>query len=240
MKTDPQPHTISFGKRKISFVLHRKGRKRLKIVVTPELNVEVFAPNNATQDQVLLAVYKKAPWICRKLDKLASYHPMPLPMQYISGETLVYLGRRYRLQVYKGKKQPAKLSGRYLKVWVENRSDRQDVKRAVDKWYRKRCQYALGRYFEKCQAVTHRHGVPEPKLMIRNMKRRWGSCSPAGRITLNLKLVKVPVHCIEYVIMHELCHLMHHNHSKAFYALLTRCQPDWRIRKEALDQFRLS
>jgi predicted metal-dependent hydrolase len=240
MKTDVQPHTISYGDRKISFDLHRNDRKRLKIVVTPELAVEVFAPCNATEDQILMTVYKKSPWICQKLDKLASYHPLPTPKQYISGETLVYLGRQYRLQVEAGKKQPARLIGRYLNVRIDNRSKPQDVKRAIDKWYRKRSEQTISRYLEKCQAVAHRHGVPEPKLMIRDMKRRWGSCSPAGRITINLKLVQVPVHCIEYVLMHELCHLKYHNHSKAFYALLTRCQPDWRKRKEDLDRFRLS
>ena len=76
MKSDPQPHTISYGHREISFGLHRNGRKRLKIVVTPELDVDVFAPYDATEDQVLAAVYKKAPWISQKLERLASYHPV--------------------------------------------------------------------------------------------------------------------------------------------------------------------
>lgn len=113
MKTESQPHTISFGQRRICFDLRRNGRKRLKIVVTPELDVEVFAPLEATDDQVIAAVRNKAPWIVRKLDRLAAYHPLPTPRQYVSGETLVYLGRQYRLHVEVDKKQPAKLLGRY-------------------------------------------------------------------------------------------------------------------------------
>ena len=106
----------------------------------------------------------------------------------------------------------------------------------MDSWYRKRAYETLGRYMERCDVIASRHGVPKPVLLIRTMRRRWGSCSPKGRITLNLNLVKAPVHCIEYVIMHELCHLKYNNHSKAFYSLLTRCQPDWRKRREILDK----
>ena len=179
---------------------------------------------------------KKAAWIAGKLDGLERYHPLPAPKKYISGETLVYLGRQYRLKVELGSKQPVKLIGRFLKVWVEDKKDTRRVKNAVDAWYRKRAHETLGRYTEKCHAIASRHGVAKPLLTIRNMRRRWGSCSPQGRITLNVNLVKTPVHCIEYVIMHELCHLKYHNHSKAFYSLLTRCQPDWRKRKEMLDK----
>jgi len=240
MKTKVVTHIIEFGSRQIPYRLYRADRKRLRIVVSPELTVDVHAPRTANDEQIHLAVRKKAPWIMRKLDKLETYHPLPAPKRYVSGETLVYLGRQYRLKVVKDSKQSAKLLGRFLWVWVEDKNDTQSVKKAVDQWYRKRARATLGRYLEKCYTVVLRHGVPEPLLVIRKMRARWGSCSNSGRITLNVKLVQVPVHCIEYVIMHELCHLKHNNHSKAFYSLLTRCQPDWRKRKEILDKFRLS
>lgn len=240
MKTEPMQHTIEFGSRKILYRLHRADRKRLRIVVSPELTVDIFAPRPATDEELQEAITKKAPWVARTLDKLEGYHPLPTPKNYLSGETFMYLGRQYRLKVESGFRQPAKLLGRFLHVWVEDKSDIQSVKKSVEAWYRKRAHEAMDRYLEKCQVVASRHGVPKPSLVIRTMRRRWGSCSPSGRITLNTSLVKVPVQCIEYVIMHELCHLKNHNHSRVFYSLLTRCLPDWRQRKEALDKFRLS
>ncbi|HEX22396.1 MAG TPA: M48 family peptidase [Chromatiales bacterium] len=240
MKTSMAENILRFGTRRIEYRLHRTDRKRLRIVVSPELTVDVYAPGDADNDQIEAAVRKKAAWIARKLDNLESYHPLPAPTCFVSGETIVYLGRQYRLKVTHGPKQPAKLLGQYLWVWVEDKTDTKAVKLAVDSWFRQRADEVFGRYLEKCQQVTSRHGVQEPLLVVRAMRRRWGSCSPAGRITLNVKLMQVPVHCIEYVIMHELCHLKHHNHSKLFYALLTRCLPDWRKRKEILGSVRLS
>lgn len=240
MKIAPKQDILDFGSRKIPYRLHHEDRKRLRIVVAPELTVDIFAPQSAGDEQIHAAIKRKAPWIVRTLDKLEGYHPLPEPKRYLSGETFMYLGRQYRLKVENGCAQPAKLLGRFLWVWVEKKTDVQSVKKTLEAWYRKRAHETLGRYMEKCYAVASRHGAPKPAMLIRRMRTRWGSCSPSGRITLNVNLVKVPVHCIEYVIMHELCHLKNHNHSRSFYSLLTRCLPDWQRRKEALDRFRLS
>ena len=240
MKTEATEHILQFGTREIPYTLCRADRKSLRFVVSPDLTVEVYAPLDANEELVRTAVQKKASWIVRALDKVEAYQPLPAPKLYLSGETLVYLGRQYRLKVENGRKQPAKLLGQFLYVWAQDKSDVQSIKKVVDTWYRTRAQALLGRYLAECYAVASRHEVPEPLLVVRSMRKRWGSCSPAGRVTLNVNLVQVPVHCLEYVVMHELCHLKHHNHSKAFYSLLTRCQPDWRNRKETLDSFRIS
>ena len=201
--------------------------------------VDVFAPKHSGDEEILSAVKKKAAWITTKLDEVEKYQPLPTPKQYVSGETLVYLGRQYRLKVAQGEKPSAKLIGRYLTVQVPDRQDIKRVKKCVDGWYRTRAADTLARYVQRCSVISSRHGVPQPVIAIRAMRKRWGSCSLNGRITLNTKLIQVPVHCIEYVIMHELCHLRHHNHSKAFYSLLTRCLPDWRKRKTDLDGLKI-
>lgn len=240
MKTEPEQKIIQFGGQIIPFTLQRAKRKNLRLVVNPDLSVAVYAPQKAATKDIMAAVHKKAHWLKKTLDKVQSYHPLPSPKQYISGETFLYLGRQYRLKVCEGERASAKLIGRFLHVAVNSKNNRDAIKNQINKWYREHATKVFERYLSTCLDVASRHGIPPPKLSIRIMKRRWGSCSASRRITLNTLLVQAPVHCIEYVIMHELCHLQQHNHSPAFYRLLTQCLPDWKNRKETLDRFRLT
>jgi len=235
MKNNLQPNRfIAFGNRRIPYQLTRKSRKHIRILVAPDLTVRVSAPPRAKDEQIAQILKQKAHWIARKLDAVKNFHPLPAPKEYISGETFCYLGRQYRLKVAKGEKAPAKLKGKFLNVTVPDKQDRDAVKKVVESWYKQRAEQTVLRYLDKCMNVTERHGIPTAALTLRKMRTRWGSCSSKGRITINTNLIQAPVHCIEYVIMHELCHLKHHNHSKAFYKLLTQCMPDWQKRKEAL------
>ena len=234
MKTEPREMTLRFGAREICWQLCVMNRKKLRIVVRPDLSVRADAPDQFSEEEIIAAVQSKAGWIVRQLDSLADFHPLPTPHRYIGGETFHYLGRQYRLRVDEGKAEPAKLRGRFLHVLVQEKSDAKSVQAALDDWYRQRAADIFGRYLDRCLKVAKRHGAVEPVVAIRKMRTRWGSCSAAGRITLNLHLVQAPVHCIEYVVMHELCHLVEHNHSHAFYRLLTRCMPDWQKRKAVL------
>jgi hypothetical protein len=230
----PSEHILEYGNRRIPYRLTRQKRKRIRILVAPDLTVSVFAPLRARDEQIHHVLLQKARWIIRKLDKIKSFHPLPAPKPYISGETFCFLGRQYRLKVETGEKRPAKLKGKFLHLSVPNKQDRKAVKTAVDHWYRQRAEETFTRYLQKCSEVTERHGLPKASLTLRKMRTRWGSCSSKGRITINTNLIQAPVHCIEYVVMHELCHLKHHNHSPAFYKLLTQCMPDWQTRRSTL------
>jgi len=230
MKTE----VLRYGEREISYTLERTARKRLRIVVRPDLSVRVAAPLEAEDVEVQRAMRGKAAWIARQIDALEAFHPLPTPGRYVSGETIRYLGRQYRLKVEKGDASPAKLRDRFLWVRVEDSANRSAVKGAVDAWFLARARDVFHRSLERCMEVAARQGIDPPQLAIRSMRTRWGSCSASGRITLNLKLVQTPAHCVEYVLMHELCHLRHHDHSRAFYRLLTTCMPDWEQRKAVL------
>jgi len=236
MKIDAFDHEISYGSRRIPCQLRLMPRKSLRIVVRPDLSVRADAPSKFPLSEVIDAVQSKARWISNKLDVMKEFHPLPMPHRYVSGETFVYLGRQYRLRVACGRRCPAKLRGKFLHVAVASPGDRCAIRALVEAWFRERAEDVFNRYLKQCLMVAKRHGISEPKLVIRNMRTRWGSCSSSGCVTLNLRLVQAPVHCIEYVVMHELCHLVHHDHSPQFFRLLTRCMPDWKKRRAVLSR----
>lgn len=234
MKTESFEQVLKFGARRIAYRLHLDNHRTLRVKVFQNLTVNVHAPKAANDDEIKAVVRKKASWIARILDKMESYHPLPAPKRYISGETFCYLGRQYRLRVCEGEKQPARLNGRFLFIQIPSKENTVLARHLVEDWYAVRASDIFMRYVVECLRIGSRHGIPAPRVIIRRMKVRWGSCSSKGLITLNMNLAKAPIHCIQYVIMHELCHLKHHNHSKAFYSLLSRCMPDWQGRKKAL------
>lgn len=238
MNQTPRQYSLTHGSREISFSLIRSKRKSVGIEISSDRSVLVRAPLKASKASILEIVQSKARWIERKLAELENSQLLPTPRNYASGEMLLYLGRQYRLMVLSGQRRPADLMGDHLYIWVSQIDDTNQIRRSVKEWYRLRAEEALGRYLDECLEKAARHQVPRPKhTTIRDMKTRWGSCSPMGRVTLNTKLVQVPASCLEYVVMHEVCHLKHHDHGKSYYALLSLCMPDWRERKDALDRF---
>ena len=216
--------SISFGSRQIEFRLEYSNRKSLGITVMPDLEVLVKAPANTTLDKVKAKIKKKAHWIIKQQSYFLSFHPKTPARRYLSGETHLYLGRQYRLKVVSAKGNSVKYKGRYIEVLTRDKSK---TKELVKQWYRQRAKEKFAEIAEPLILRFEKYGVEPSGIYLQEMKQRWGSCTPKGKIILNTELIKAPKGCIEYVILHELCHLVHHDHTQKFIALQTREMPDW-------------
>lgn len=224
---------ILFGSRTIDFRLEFSDRKTLGITVTPEMEVLVKAPSTATIEKVKEKVRKKAPWIIKQQSYFLSFQPRTTIRKYISGETHLYLGRQYRLSVRIDHEESVKLNGKYLIVSVHEKSRVEEV---LSDWY---LQQARTKLYSIAQPLIERfrkYDVAPSSIVLLNMPKRWGSCTPKGKIILNPELIKAPRSCIEYVIIHELCHLVHHDHTQKFVSLQTNEMKDWEKWKMKLEK----
>ncbi|KPV54131.1 hypothetical protein SE17_05595 [Kouleothrix aurantiaca] len=234
-----QTYHVQYGATTIHYTLIYAHRKTLAISVAPDLSVSVSAPEHTPHHDIEARIRKRAPWILRQQRELERYLPQQPPRQYVSGETHRYLGRQYRLKVLEGSTEAVKLTRGWLHVCTERPKDTAHIKALLDAWYRKQAERV---FCERLQAVLPRFahlGVAAPKLVIKQLEARWGSCNNAGVITLNLRLMQVPKQYIDYVLAHELAHVVEHNHSKRFYALLDRIMPDWPERRRQLNEVAL-
>jgi predicted metal-dependent hydrolase len=231
-------HQMVYGDEIIAFNLRRQPSRtasRLAIHVEPDGRVLVDAPDSATLADVLTAVKKRSRWISQHVGAAKMRLAHVLPREYVSGESLRYLGRRYRLKVIVDAEAvvEARMRGAFIIVTVPEHAP-SVIKSTLDAWYRQRAREVFA---DRLAAVAAplRWVKQLPQTRLQFMTVQWGSCSPSGRITLNPLLVKASRESIDYVLLHELCHLLHHNHSPKFYRTLDRHMPGWRATKEKLD-----
>lgn len=228
--------SIQYGRKRIEFQLAYSTRKTLAIDVHPDLTVVVTAPQNANDAVVEQKIHKRAAWIVQQQRFFETYLPAIPPRRYVSGESHRYLGRQYRLRVHESDKEAVQMSRGQINVFLTNPSSTTRVKTLMTDWFRKRAEVIFRESFNAMTAKAERTGISADTFEIRRMRNRWGSCTNEGHILLNLDLIIAPKQCIEYVIVHELCHLKEHNHSPGFYRLLHSIMPDWEQRRERLNQ----
>lgn len=227
--------SILYGDQRIHFTVrfHAAKSSRLRIHVEADGSVNVDAPEGVPLETVITAVRERARWIWRRLRPQQGGCGERMSRKYVSGEVCFYLGRRYFLKVMMGAPPSVKLwCGNIV---VTTRSEAAvTIKALLDAWFRQRASEIFSQRLQVCVA---RHpdlrGVPDFRLWA--MRKRWGSCTPAGKLVLNPQLVKAPAFCIDYVLMHELCHLKIHCHGRQFHERLGALMPDWRQRKRTLD-----
>ena len=153
--------------------------------------------------------------------------------KYLSGENFCYLGKNYRLKVIESEKECVKLQKDFIELHLPDKNDYKLKQRLIKNWYKKEAQEQFEKVVKRYLPIVKRE---VKTVRVREMKSRWGSCnSDKGYINLNIKLIEKPMVCIEYVVFHELAHLVHPNHGRDFYNFLTLFMPDWKERKERLE-----
>ena len=226
--------SIKYGSQKIDYELFYADRKTLEIAVHPNKTIVVKAPSNSSIQTIEAKVKKRARWIKRQVRYFQQFDPRTPAKSYVGGETHLYLGKKYRLKIISSRRNSVSLKKGYF--YVETTKDcSEQIKSNMDRWYKERAQHHLKALFDNCWEDFKNENVEKPKLSIKAMKKRWGSLSKNKTLSLNTELIKTPKECIEYVLFHEFCHLIEHNHGPDFYRLLDKTLPDWLKRKHKLE-----
>jgi len=197
----------------------------------------VTAPNRASMGKIRETLQKHGQWVRRQVSQLRNVPLPPPPPRWVEGEGHAFLGRAYPLRLIHGENQGVWRTDQELLVHLPKPHKREMVRQLVERWMQEEARTLfLHRMAMLIRGTPALEVEKTPELKLRRMKSRWGSCSPGGGILMNTHAIKVPLKMVDYILMHELCHLKVPNHSPEFWAHLGRCMPDWQRRKAALDR----
>ena len=229
--------------RQINCEIKRSRRRTVALYVHPDKSVEIRMPLLFSVDEIEPFLIKHSRWLFNRLD-LPEKKPVE-PKKFVSGELHYFLGKQYPLEVVASDKNSVVFDNE--KIVIRQRVDKSTSQQThlsasksvsasdlLDRWYLEQAKRVFREISIPLVESMKKYNVAPKSFAIKKMKTRWGSCSSKGNINLNLHLIKLPEQCIKEVILHELCHLVHFNHSKDFYALMTAEMPDWKVWKKEI------
>ena len=232
--TTMETSAVTFGNTTLPYSIRRSTRRKKTVAVTvdPTEGVLLVAPEHLTMKRLDAVVRQKARWIVQRLRHVQSNGTSLPPREFVSGESVLYLGRHYRLKVHPRGYETPKLRGGWLHVSAPGGPNRTtQVREAVVSWLR---QHAAQRLPERIETWYRKAGVPMPRIVIADQQKRWGSCDNRGTIRLNWRIIQAPMRLVDYVIVHELVHLRHRGHGSNYWQALGRVMPDYERRREEL------
>ncbi len=235
-EVEPQMGQVMYGSTPIDFELERRDRKTLEISVEPDAKVKVIAPFDASLESIGEKVKKRGDWILKQKRYFFELPPKQPSREYVPGETHHLLGKPYRLKFEASDSELLQIEGSLLIVYGSREPAR--VEALMRNWYRHRAAQVFDGLLNEWWPRMG-FDADKPTVQIRKMEKRWGSCTAKGGLIFNEELIKAPKSCIEYVVVHELCHLIERDHTNQFYFKLTSYLPDWQQRKKRLEEFSL-
>ena len=217
----------------IIFKVVYSKRRSLGISVLPDSTVIVRVPNRTSDKTIYRIVSEKAAWIIKHRNNYRNRIDSRPSRGYYSGESHPFRGNESILKIEKSKKPYVRFSDHTIELGLEKTEDPKAIKRLLYQGYKNEAMVLFPEMLKKTLEKFENQMFRPAGLVIRSMKRRWGSCSSKRIVTLSTELIKLPDPFIEYVIVHELCHLKHPNHGSDYYKLLSELFPEWKsVRKE--------
>jgi predicted metal-dependent hydrolase len=193
--------------------------------------VKVTVPKNLSEERIEELVKGRILWIKQKLALQATAN-ISKPKEYVDGEAFAYLGRNYRLKCAIGTEESVKLRSGYLNVTIKNgKRNSEHIKAAIEQWYRTK---ALSRLIDKTRRYSAILKVEPTSINLKDYKAMWGSCSPKGVVSYNWRIILAPHKIVDYIVVHELCHLIEPNHSSKYWKQVRSVIPDYENSKEWL------
>lgn len=229
---------ITYGKSVINYEVDFKDVKHINLKVNPRRGVVVSAPSSLALEKIDAIIKTKAEWIIKSLEEFDKVRTRPkYILEYHSGEPISYLGRNYQLKVIESDENYVRYFQGRIEINVTDKSNFKLKQNLIEEWLKNKAVCIFNETLVKMYPKVKKYGVEQPSIKIRSMKTRWGSCQyDKHQILLNYELIKAPKYSIEYVVLHELIHFIHNDHSESFYDMLSVMMPDWKKRKAILDE----
>jgi predicted metal-dependent hydrolase len=225
--------SVQFGRTTLAYTIERRPKRRtLGITVLPGKGIQVAAPSRLSRVMIAKHVQRQGAWIVKQQLQVRHIPPVSVRRQFRTGESVRYLGRNLVLRVTRESRNPPSVAVEdgHLEVRVPRPADRVAVKMLISSWMRRE---ARALFAERSAVIAPKLGVQVPPLHVRKQTHRWGSCTSKG-LTLNWQLLGAPPSLIDFVIAHELAHLVDRHHSRRYYSTLSKVAPAWRRMEDEL------
>lgn len=220
----------------IEFTVEYRKRKTLEIRIEPPDNISVIAPKRASEKDILRMVETKANWIVKKLSELKEIEKLKKNKEYVNGESFMYLGRNYSLEIIIDDTVSKPITKLYQgKFYITtNTRDQDKLKESMKIWYYDK---SLEKILERVEHFQSYFSVKPNSIKVKEQKKRWGSCTSKRDILINWRISMAPADVLDYLVVHEMCHMVQMNHSSDFWNLVERIIPDYKSRRDWLRKY---
>lgn len=224
--------SVIYNDRQIYFGIEYRNRKTMAIHISGPDKVLVLSPTGIPEDIIRERVKSKGRWILKKLSQLRDTSLENFRRDFKEGETFLFLGNNYNLEIVKNRRKIPKVFFREGKFYLETGIfDPVKMRKAMEKWYREKADRIIN---ERVGLYIEKIGKRPQDVKVKEQKRRWGSCAAKSKLYFNWRIIMAPGGIIDYVVVHEMSHLVHANHSKKFWQKVESVLPDYKKRRKWL------